>query len=105
VLLTAAIDAMARLHYRQARTSERRVGAELRRLLASELPSFANAAVAAKFYDDFRCGLAHEARVTNGSEFSFDHPCTLLYHDGVLSVNPAHLALTASSVSTRRTLL
>jgi hypothetical protein len=58
--------------------------------LARELPSFSNPVHAKRLYDDFRCGLVHEARIKNGSEFSNAFDETVHLEDGVMVVNPLY---------------
>lgn len=65
VLLVAAVDALARYDPRCTNSETRYTDC-----LVRELPSFADFRSAKRFYDDFRCGLVHEARIKNGCEFS-----------------------------------
>jgi hypothetical protein len=59
--------------------------------LIRELPSFSDFHNAKKFYDDFRCGLVHEARIKNGCEFSTAFGETLHIEDGAMVVDPRNL--------------
>jgi len=86
LLLVSCIDALARL---QQSTG---VGDRFRTWVRAELQSFANPDIAHRFYDEFRNGLVHEARIKNGGQFSFDQPKTVDVVSGALSVNPRHLA-------------
>lgn len=87
LLLTATIDAMARLQFRPER-----VGRRFKRFLTESLPSFHDPQLAARFYEDFRNGLTHEARIKNGGEFSLSSEGTLNTESGLFRVNPKYLA-------------
>ncbi len=60
--------------------------------IKTDLPSFRGAAIADRFYCEFRNGLVHEARIKNGGQFSLEQSCTVNTASGVLSVNPMQLA-------------
>jgi hypothetical protein len=44
-----------------------------------------------RFYDEFRNGLTHEARIKHAGEFSFDWSQTIRMAGGRLCINPAWL--------------
>ena len=71
------------------------------RFLVAELPSFQDPKVAQRFYDDFRNGLTHEARIKNGGEFSWEHQSTINQQVGIFSVNPKYLAEEVRDALTR----
>jgi hypothetical protein len=84
VLLASGVDALARYDPRCTSAATRYTD-----WLASEIPSFSDPQNAKRFYDDFRCGLIHEARIKNGCEFSSAFEETLHLEDGAMVVNPA----------------
>ena len=86
VLLVSSIDALARLRFPDG------VGTGFRRFAREELKSFANDGLAQRFYDEFRNGLAHEARLKNGAQFSLETGATVALLDGLLLINPKYLA-------------
>ena len=53
--------------------------------------------MAERFYDEFRNGLVHEARLKNGAQFSLETGATVKQLDGILLVNPKFLAEEARS--------
>jgi hypothetical protein len=86
VLLVSCIDALARLRFRDG------VGRRFRKFVCKELRSFSADSLAQCFYDDFRNGLVHEARLKNGGQFSLETNTTVAEFDGLLLINPACLA-------------
>ena len=84
-LLVSCIDALARFRFGGD------VGARFRKFLLHELGSFAGGDFTERFYDEFRNGLVHEARIKNGGQFSREAPGTVQLIDGLLVVNPARL--------------
>lgn len=85
-LLVSCIDALARLRFGD------RVGERFRKFVAEELKGFSGAGIAQQFYDEIRNGLVHEGRLKNGAQFSFEIAETAETLDGILVVNPKHLA-------------
>jgi hypothetical protein len=86
VLLVSCVDALARLRFGDG------VGKRFKKFAAEELQSFSRGDVADRFYDEFRNGLVHEARLKNGAQFSLETDATVRQCDGLLLVNPQHLA-------------
>ncbi len=86
VLLVSAIDALARIRFRGG------VGARFRRFAREELQSFPDDDLAERFYDEFRNGLVHEARLKNGGQFSLGVAETVVLLGGLLLINPRCLA-------------
>lgn len=86
VLLVSCVDALARLRFGGE------VGSRFKRFAIEETNSFSTGALAERFYDEFRNGLVHEARLKNGAQFSLDTSATVQQLDGLLLVNPLHLA-------------
>ncbi len=66
VLLVSCIDALARLRYGGG------VGERFKKFLRDYVDSFATDHLAKKFYDNFRNGLVHEARLKTGAQFSLE---------------------------------
>src|SRR5688572_23402626 len=92
VLLVACIDAVSRLEL----DSNRRQRSVRRRFVGfarSRLQSFAELERARILYEDFRCGLVHEARIKNAGAFelglgrAFDHSL------GISRIDPSSLLL------------
>jgi hypothetical protein len=83
VLLASVVDALARYDPRCTNSETRYTD-----WLVHELPSFSDFRNAKRFYDDFRCGLIHEARIKNGCEFSAAFSETVHLEDGAMVVNP-----------------
>lgn len=101
LLLTATIDAMSRLQFRRGRVGRRPSGSEFKRFIVDSLPSFRDEQIAAKFYDEFRNGLTHEARIKNGGEFSFESQSTVYTESGLLRVNPSYLVQEVDAALTK----
>lgn len=95
VLLVSCIDALARLRFGGS------VGHRFRQFARDELSSFASDGLAARFYDEFRNGLVHEARIKQGGQFSLELQGTVQELDGVLLVNPVYLAREIHEALTR----
>jgi hypothetical protein len=91
LLLVSTIDFMAGLHHSARELGNRTVGADFRQFVQKDLPSFQNADLAQRLYDEFRNGLTHEARIKNAGEFSFDRTQTVSVAGGRLCINPQHL--------------
>jgi hypothetical protein len=92
VLLVSAVDALARYDPRCTDPVTRYTD-----WLAREMPSFGDPLHARRFYNDFRCGLVHEARIKNGCEFSTAIRKTLHLEDGVMVINPQYFHAEAVS--------
>jgi hypothetical protein len=88
LLLVSTIDFMAGLHHPAAGLADRSVGADFREFARNNLQSFDTDELPKRLYDEFRNGLAHEARIKNGGEFCFDWPQTVRLHGGRLCINP-----------------
>lgn len=86
VLLVSCIDALARVRFGAGVI--RRFG----RFVDEQLRSFSGDDLAERFFDEFRNGLVHEARLKNGAQFSLQTGATLEQRDGILLVNPKFLA-------------
>lgn len=87
VLLVSCLDALARLRFCGG------VGKRFRKFAISELRSFSAATLAERFYDEFRNGLVHEARLKNGAQFAREIGATVESRNGILLVNPDRLAV------------
>jgi hypothetical protein len=85
LILVTCIDAMARLKIGG------KVGTRFQQFVQDELPSFASPGLSKRFYDDFRNGLVHEARVKSGGHFSLQTPRTLRFDRTYMVVNPKFL--------------
>src|SRR5947209_7718539 len=92
VLLVSCIDALAR-----ARFNNPNVGDRIKRFAREELQSFSKGGLATRFYEDFRNGLVHEARIKNGGQFSLEIGSTVEQLRGVLLINPARLGVEVRS--------
>ena len=86
VLLVSSIDALARIRFGDG------VGARFKRFAREELQSFQDDGLSERFYDEFRNGLVHEARLKNGAQFSLETGATVAQLDGLLLINPTYLA-------------
>lgn len=86
VLLVSCVDALARLRFGD------RGGRGFKKFTAKELQSFSEGDLAERFYDEFRNGLVHEARLKRGAQFSLDTGATVQQLDAILLVNPKYLA-------------
>jgi hypothetical protein len=87
LLLASAIDAIARDDSRPARNRERYVG-----WLQIAFPCLATKPLAEQFYDDFRCGLVHEARAKNGCVFTTFIGGPVFVENGIMAINPQRFA-------------
>jgi hypothetical protein len=85
-LLVSCVDALARFRFGDG------VGQRFRKFVGEELRSFSGAGLAQRFYDDFRNGLVHEARLKEGGQFSLDTTATVEELGGLLIINPACLS-------------
>jgi len=88
LVLVSCIDALSRLQSKSKAGVRRRFCA----WVENELPSFHSPAIAGRFYDEFRNGLVHEARIKKGGQFSLEQSSTVDTASGVLSINPMRLA-------------
>lgn len=86
VLLVSCIDALARLRFGYG------VGKRFRKFVGEELRSFSGNNLAQRFYDNFRNGLVHEARLKKGGQFSLETKTTVEELGGLLLINPVCLA-------------
>jgi hypothetical protein len=84
VLLISCIDALARFRFGDG------VGRRFRKFLHQELHF--DDGITQRFYDDFRNGLVHEARLKNGGQFFLETAETVSELDGLLLINPDYLA-------------
>src|SRR4051794_3358008 len=91
LLLVSTIDFMAGLHHAAEEMETREVGRDFRNFARQHLQSFRTGDLAFKLYDHFRNGIAHEARVKSGGEFSFQHERTVRILYDSLSINPKFL--------------
>jgi hypothetical protein len=87
VLLVVTIDAIARICSTKKGVRERIID-----WCERNLPSLSTQDVRRCFYEDFRNGLVHEARVKNGSEFNLDEKHAASLRGSRLVVNPRVLA-------------
>lgn len=83
IILVSCIDFLASIP-----DISKPVGERFKKWCHEELPGM-NSAICELFYNDFRNGLVHEARIKNGGEFSLDSGSTLfdIYGES-LRVNP-----------------
>jgi hypothetical protein len=91
VLLVSTIDFMAGLRYSAGELKSRKVGTDFRDFVQSEMQSFRPSGLASRFYEEFRNGLTHEARIKNAGEFSFNWQQTVRLAGGRLCINPSCL--------------
>jgi hypothetical protein len=84
LLVVCAIDALAKIQ-------NGRVGNRFQKWVAEELKSFKDNEIAKRFYDDFRNGLVHEARIKNGGEFSLEQNTTVQVKCSIMKINPFRL--------------
>lgn len=91
LLLVSTIDFMAGLHHSADGLADRNVGADFRQFVRRALESFRTGELVQRFYDEFRNGLTHKARIKNAGEFSFDWSQTIRMAGGRLCINPAWL--------------
>ncbi len=91
VLLVSCVDALARLRFGNG------VGDRFKRFAREQLKSFASGDLAERFYQEFRNGLVHEARLKEGGQFSLDIGSTVEELKGLLLVNPRLLAVEVHS--------
>lgn len=87
VLLVSCIDALARFRFDRGSVEQRFVT-----FATKHLPGFSDDGLATRFYEEFRNGLVHEARIKKGGQFSLDSNETVEELEGVLLINPRHLA-------------
>lgn len=90
-LLVSCVDALARLRFGG------NVKTRFTKFARKELQSFSRDNLAERFYEEFRNGLVHKARLKQGAQFSLGIGRTLKRFDGILVVNPEHLAGELSS--------
>jgi hypothetical protein len=85
-VLVSCTDALARFKYgRRATVHDRFTD-----FASTELRSFGGQ-LSERFYDEFRNGLVHEARLKLGAQFSFDLGQTVGHSGPLMIINPAHL--------------
>ena len=87
VLLVSCIDALARVRF-----NDPKVGNRFKRFAREELPSFSTGSRSVRFYNEFRNGLVHEARIKQGGQFSLEIGSTVDELDGSMVINPTFLA-------------
>jgi ribonuclease HI len=87
LILVSSIDALAEIQ-----SGSKGVKSRFCKWTAAELKSFEDPDVNKRFYEDFRDGLVHNARVKRGSQFSLDQNATVVYERSILSINPLLLA-------------
>lgn len=87
VILLSCVDALAR--FKTGILDQ--PGSRFVTFVRSELKSFAGNR-AYKLYTAFRNGLVHEGRIKSGAQFSLEAADTVEVIQGVLVVNPKHLA-------------
>jgi hypothetical protein len=91
VLLVSCADALARYDPRvppEKKTNTDRYAWWIK----NNLPSFQTNGLAKRFYQEFRCGLVHEARVKKGSAFTdADKGKTVWIEGDFIFVNPCYL--------------
>ena len=73
LLLVSCIDALSCLQSKPKASVRRRFCSWIK----TGLPSFGSAAIAERFYCEFRNGLVHEARIKKGGQFSLEQSCTM----------------------------
>jgi hypothetical protein len=86
VLVVCAMDALGSLVTGSASTSAKI------KSLCRRIPDLSDDEAADIFYESFRNGLVHNARIKRGSEFSVEISTVALLHHGRLIVNPGLLA-------------
>lgn len=87
VILVSCIDALAYFY-----TGIRDVEIRFHDWCIEFLPSFNSEKNASSFYQDFRNGLVHNARIKNGGEFTLEIDCTVKSQGPIISINPLYLA-------------
>lgn len=90
LILVSTVDFLAGLHHDAESLNSRGVGADFRLFVRRRLQSFTGD-LHQRFYDEFRNGLSHEARIKNAGEFSFDWPHTVRLAGGRMCINPRYL--------------
>lgn len=91
ILIVSTIDFLAGLqHSAKALEGRRTAGSDFRAFVRTELASFGTG-LDQRFFDEFRNGLIHEARIKNAGEFSFDWDQTVRLAGARLCINPAFL--------------
>ena len=91
LLLLAAIDALSRYDAAPRRAGRRRVGEEFKTFVRDELPSFDTDEAINDLWDRYRNGLAHEARLKDGAEFSLQDQATYTRRGQLVRINPSGL--------------
>jgi len=86
LIAVSCIDAIARLMFEAARVGER-----FERFAREKIKMFAADDLAHRFYEDFRNGLVHEARIKRGGQFSLQYEDAVRELGSVLVINPGHL--------------
>ncbi len=89
LLLVCCIDALAKLQVINiAENTKLKVGERFKLWCQSELASFKENDLAKAFYENFRNGLVHEARIKNGGFFSFETDSTVKSGEISIIINP-----------------
>jgi hypothetical protein len=84
LLLASSIDAIARYASQPGECNRCRYV----RWLHTALPCLSSKLLATRFYEDFRCGLVHEARAKDGCVFTSQIRHPVVVENGVMAVNP-----------------
>lgn len=92
LICSATIDLIARYSLPKVK----KVGCRICIWLRNNIPDFNRAetgyaALAERFYEDFRNGLVHEGRIKNLGQFSFDYSTLITFVDGAMIINPKFL--------------
>jgi hypothetical protein len=91
LLIVSAIDFLAGLHHSAGSLENRGVGNDFRRFVRDYVPSLGTGTLPQRFFDEFRNGLSHEARIKNAGEFSLNWSQTVRVEGGRLCINPRYL--------------
>lgn len=92
VLLVSCVDALSRYDPRVPPEKTTKNTERFTWWVKSSLPSFEHSTLALRFYQEFRCGLVHEARIKKGSAFTDANTGhTIWAHGEFLFVNPSRL--------------
>jgi hypothetical protein len=83
LLLVCAVDALGKFRNPGLSTGKR-----FKNFARNELPSFSAPGAADDFYEAFRNGIVHEARVKRGSQFTLDTDATVVRRGKVMILNP-----------------
>lgn len=86
LLLVSCIDALAGFRLGSPTTNK-----TFKQFTRESLKSFGDPSIEKRFYEQFRCGLVHEARIKGGGQFSLERAETVSELDGALLINPQRL--------------